>query len=123
MTLGSARGAAVEAGMSQAIGSLDAQTQGQASTEVRPPSVASQPSGESPATSTPGTPRPSSPPPEQPSTGSGAPGPPPAAASRGSGVGQPPPPPPNPVEQPPAPASPPKRGLPDDPPDLEPFLD
>jgi hypothetical protein len=123
MTIGSARGAAVEAGMGQAIGSLDAQNQARASTEVRPPSAASQPKGESPVASTPGTPRPSSPSPEQPSPGGGAAGPPPAAASRGSGVGQPPPPPPNPVEQPSAPASPPKRGLPDDPPDLEPFLD
>jgi hypothetical protein len=126
MTLGSARGAAVEAGMSQAIGSLDAQTQGQASTEVRPPSPASQTGGESPAA------RPSAPPPspgappQQPSTSTGTPGPPPAASSRGSGVGQQQqqqPPAPNVIEQPSAPASPPKRGLPNDPPDLEPFLD
>ena len=126
MTIGSARGAAVEAGMSQAIGSLDAQTQGQASTEVRPPSPASQAGGESPAA------RPSAPPPspgappQQPSTSNGAPGPPPAASSRGSGVGeqqQQQPPATNVIEQPSAPASPPKRGLPNDPPDLEPFLD
>jgi hypothetical protein len=121
MTIGSARGAAVEAGMGQAISSLDAQRQ--ASTEVRPPSAASQPGGASPAARPSTTPPSPGAPPQQPSTSNGTPGPPPAASSRGSGVGQQQPPPPNVTEQPSAPASPPKRGLPDDPPDLEPFLD
>lgn len=131
MTIGSARGAAVETGMKQATGALDAQDKAQGSPAPRPPSVTSQPGGEAPAASTPGTPRPPSPPPEQPSPGSGAAGPPPTAASRGSGIGQAPPASPNLIEQPSAPpdagvngpASPPKRGLPGDPPDLEPFLD
>ena len=62
MTIGSARGAAVETGMKQATGALDAQ-EAQGSPASRPPSVTSQPGGEAPAASTPGTPRPPARPP------------------------------------------------------------
>jgi hypothetical protein len=132
MTIGSARGAAVETGMSQAISSLDAQSnsQGKGPVAAGPPPVTSQPGGEPPVTSTPATPAPSSSPPQQQPPGPGKGGPPPAGSSRGSGVGQPPSA-PNVIEQPSAapdagvsgPASPPNRGLPENPPDLEPFLD
>jgi hypothetical protein len=137
VTIGSARGEAVEVGMNQAIRSLDAPaTTSSASTAAAAPDhgasgTSTPPAGPSPALSEqpPHTP-PSgasqpTPPAGQSTPGRGVAATPAAASGRGTGV-TPPQPPTPPVEQPrtadgagSGPASPPSRDLPD----IEPFLD
>lgn len=140
VTIGSARGEAVEVGMNQAIGALDAAppptssgSPHQASSSAAAPESTPPPPGPAPQLSE-QPPHAGSPAPSQPAPPPGAPtppgrdvtGPPAAASSRGAGVAQPPPAPAAPAEQPRTPdgggngpASPPSRDLPD----VEPFLD